>query len=543
MESISERVLIDARGVGIEAMLLESISEAVFALDGAWRFRYVNHRAAEMLQRPVEDLVGRVVWDAMPDAVGSDLHHALQPVMDEHRRASGETYSRIVRGWVQYDAYPTDDGIVLLLRDITARHRAEHAAQLLADAGVLLASSLDMHETLDHLAAIVVPRLASVCVVDLVQDGELERVVTRAEAAEYERELRELRERVPIASLPTHPVHGVVATGEAFLATPITPEIVQAAGGAQHAAALQRVGWTSIMILPLIARGRTVGAMSLGTLGDRRMFDDEDQRLARELALRAAIAVDTARLFAEAQAMRAEAEAANHAKAEFLATISHELRTPLTAIRGFTELVLEGVGGPLSGEQEDHLRRVSAASDHLLVLVDEVLGFARLQAGRAEVRVRPCTLDEVVDSALNLVRPMLDRKALVLERRTPPGDFRLLTDVDKLRQILANLLSNAVKFTERGSVTLEGTGDANSVRLTVRDTGPGIAASALDSIFEPFRQVDQSLTRRVGGAGLGLAVARRLAELLGGSLAVESTVGAGSAFTVRLPRRYHPPCA
>ena len=541
MESISDRVVIDARGLAIESMLLESITDAIIAVDGAWRFRFLNHRAAELLHRSPDDLMGSVVWDAFPETVESELRRALQPVMDEHRRASGEAYSRAARTWVQYDAYPIDDGLALLLRDVTERRRVEDAAQLLADAGTLLAASLDVHETLEHLAALVVPRLASVCVVDLLQDDELTRVATRAEDEEYERELRALRERVPIASLETHPVHRVVATGEPFVAAPITAETVREAGGDQHAPALQRTGWTSIMILPLVARGRTVGAMSLGTLGDRPLFDDRDLRLARELSLRAAMAVDTARLFAEAQAMRAEAEAANHSKAEFLATISHELRTPLTAIRGFTELVLEGVGGPLSAEQEDHLRRVSAASDHLLVLVDEVLGFARLQAGRAEVRVRPCTLDEIVDSALNLVRPMLDRKTLALERRTPAGDLRLLTDVDKVRQILANLLSNAIKFTDRGSVTLEATADANSVRFVVRDTGPGIAAGALDSIFEPFRQVDQSLTRRVGGAGLGLAVARRLAELLGGSLAVESTVGAGSAVTVRLPRRYHPP--
>jgi signal transduction histidine kinase len=364
-------------------------------------------------------------------------------------------------------------------------------------------------------------------------------VVTRAEDPEYEAELRALHERVPGVSAASHPLLRVIADGEVFVASPLAPDSVQMTGGDGHGP-LPGTAWTSVMILPLVARGRTVGAMALGTLGDRRLFDEQDLQLARELAQRAAVAVDTARLFAEAQAMRAEAEAANHAKAEFLATISHELRTPLTAIRGFTELVLEGVGGPLSTEQEDHLRRVSAASDHLLVLVDEVLGFARLQAGRAEVRVRPCMLDEIVDGALNLVRPMLDRKPLVLERRTPPSELRMLTDVDKVRQILANLLSNAVKFTERGTVTLEATGDENLVQFIVRDTGPGIAASALDSIFEPFRQVDQSLTRRVGGAGLGLAVARRLAELLGGSLGVESTIGAGSVFIVRLPRRYSP---
>ena len=303
---------------------------------------------------------------------------------------------------------------------------------------------------------------------------------------------------------------------------------------------MRAVGFTSMLIVPLTARGHTLGALTMGTRPDRRMFDAADMALAADLAQRAALAVDNAMLFADAQAMRHEAEAANQAKAEFLATMSHELRTPLTAIRGFLELVLDRVAGPLTADQEDHLRRVNGASEHLLVLVEEVLGFARLQAGRAEVRVRPVMLDELVDGAVNLVRPMLDRKGLALRRRTPPDEVRLLTDADKVRQILVNLLSNAVKFTDRGEIGVEAVLEGDQVCLAVSDTGTGIPVEQLGIIFEPFRQGDQSLTRRAGGAGLGLAVAARLAELLGGAITVSSVPGAGSVFRLRLPRRHQP---
>jgi len=258
------------------------------------------------------------------------------------------------------------------------------------------------------------------------------------------------------------------------------------------------------------------------------MLNEQLQENATELELQAD----------ELESARAEAEAANRAKTEFLATMSHELRTPLNAIGGYADLLLEGVRGVLSPEQRGDVERIKRSGQHLLGLINDILNFAKLEAGRIEFRVADTPVAPLLGSLEDLVRPQIDRKSLTFVAASPSGTVLVRADEEKVRQILLNLVTNAVKFTDSGGlVAVECDADATSVRISVRDTGRGIPAEHLDRIFDPFVQIDRELTpKSQQGVGLGLSISRELARGMGGSLAVVSALGEGTTFTLTLPR-------
>jgi signal transduction histidine kinase len=241
----------------------------------------------------------------------------------------------------------------------------------------------------------------------------------------------------------------------------------------------------------------------------------------------------------ESERLRAEADEANRAKSNFLAVMSHELRTPLNAIAGYVQLVEMGIHGPVTDAQHEALARVDRSQRHLLRLINDVLNLARIEAGRVDYAVDDVPLSEVLDAVLPLVEPQMAEKGLALETRVPP-ELALRADGDKVQQIMINLLGNALKFTPAGgrvSVTAEPDPDRPmAVLVHVRDTGIGIPPEQLSSVFEPFVQVDTSRIRRTEGSGLGLAISRDLARGMGGDLRATSALGAGSTFTLCLPR-------
>jgi signal transduction histidine kinase len=315
-----------------------------------------------------------------------------------------------------------------------------------------------------------------------------------------------------------------------------------------HAAEGMRVG----LGVPLSLFGETFGAL---VVGYRREYPlaPRDTRLALTLAGHAAVAISNARLHRELADRSRELERAyeelrwsSQAKERFFASLSHELRTPLNAILGYQSLLLDGVAGEVPGQQRSFMERAHRATQNLLHLVNDVLDLSKIEAGKMELVLRPVSLREVVEDAFASVQPLADQKGLRFRVPSPAGLPALNTDGDRVRQILVNLFSNAVKFTDEGEVTVavslpQADGDGPSadggpprwLEIRVTDTGPGIAAENRERIFHEFEQVVGPGGR--GGTGLGLPISRKLARLLGGDLLVESALGVGSTFILRLP--------
>jgi PAS domain S-box-containing protein len=235
---------------------------------------------------------------------------------------------------------------------------------------------------------------------------------------------------------------------------------------------------------------------------------------------------------------REAAEEANRVKSDFLATMSHELRTPLNAIAGYAELLEVGVHGPLTDGQRESINRIQRSQRHLMGLINDVLNFAKLEAGRVEYDITDVVVIDAVDALEPLIAPQLRAKQLRFERTACADDLVVRADWDRLQQILVNLISNAIRFTPAGgTVTLECESRGPNGIITVADTGIGIPADRLEDVFAPFVQLDRRLYAPHEGTGLGLAISRDLARAMGGDLTAESSVGAGSTFILELPRR------
>jgi signal transduction histidine kinase len=257
---------------------------------------------------------------------------------------------------------------------------------------------------------------------------------------------------------------------------------------------------------------------------------ERDAALTRELYERID---DSEQLCEQAHPM---ADAADQAKSGFLATVSHELRTPLTALTGYSELLADEILGPLTPLQRDTIERMRAVMHHLTVMIDEILTFSSLKAGRERVLLTSVSPARVMRAAASVVEPLARKKGIEFLVQADDAVPPLQSDEDKIVQILVNLTGNAVKFTDIGKVQLTLTDLGDQVHFIVADTGIGIAKDDLTRLFQPFSQMDTSLTRRHGGNGLGLYISRRLAVLLGGRVEVESAPEVGSIFTLILPR-------
>ncbi|HEY9747912.1 MAG TPA: ATP-binding protein, partial [Allocoleopsis sp.] len=407
---------------------------------------------------------------------------------------------------------------------------AEQRSTFLAEASAVLASSLDYEATLVSLARLAVPYLADLCVIDMMKDGQSLRPLTVAHIDPVKEDLaRQLQQCYPLRLSHLRPVLQVLQTGQSQLLTEISEAaIATSTDDLDYLRLIRSLHLKSVMIVPLIAAGRTIGVISFAISESERCYQSVDLTLAEDLARRAALAVDNARLYQEAQD-------ANRMKDEFLATLSHELRTPLNSILGWSRLL-----GSRKFDETTTARALETIERNAksqAQLIEDILDVSRIIQGKLQLQVRPVALLGVIEAAMDAVRPAAEAKGICLESHLNQGTARVLGDPDRLQQIIWNLLSNAIKFTPRGGrveISLEPTD--TWIQIQVTDTGQGIHPEFLPHVFDRFRQADSTSTRSHGGLGLGLAIVRHLVELQGGTVSAASPgENQGATFTVKLP--------
>ncbi len=517
--------------------IIDRLADGIVIVGRDGLVRFANPAAVELFGRSAHELQGEEF--GFPTLAGETTE------IDVVRRG-GQTAAAELRAveteWEGEPAY------LVSLRDVTDRRLAEerrrqaeadqaarrHAeaearrARFLSNVSAVLSASLDYHATLATLAQLAVPELADWCVIDVrEEDGRMARIAAAHANPDLGPLLALLREEFPLRGDDAAPATQAMRTGKpVYVPRPTEAWMESVTSGPEHAALLRALGVRSVMAVPLLARGESVGAITL-VCADRQ-YTRNDLATAEDFAQRAALSISNARLFAAAQE-------ASRAKSEFLAVMSHELRTPLNAVLGYADLLQAGIGGEVSDRQRQHLARIKECARHLEGIIDEILAFSRMEAGTETVRFRRMDLRDVVRQAAALLHPLARQKELDFEVKLPDQPAIVDTDPEKVQQILRNLVSNAVKFTDDGGVRIEGVRDHTHHLLRVVDTGIGIAPEHHGQVFDPFWQVEQHSRREVGGTGLGLSVARRLAELLGGRLTLESAPGRGSTFTLALP--------
>jgi PAS domain S-box-containing protein len=517
---------------------IESTTDGLLVVDRAGKITSYNRRFVDMWHIPENVLAGREDEEVIGTIVDQLRNPVafLERVTALYNEPDAESFDILEfndgRVFERYSRPQRINGEfvgrVWSFRDTTDRVHVERRQRLMAEASSLLASSLDYRETLQGVAELLVPAFADWCQVDVLEDDGYIHQVAAARASPVDA-ADEHALRVPAPTL-----EGVLArvmrTGEPLLISEVSDAFLRHIdAGDERGRRLKAAGPRSLLVVPLAARQRTIGVCTLAiTTGTARRFSAVELRIMQELAHRAALAIDNARLYESALL-------ANRTKSDFLAVMSHELRTPLTAIMGYAELLADEITGPVSPRQKGQLERILGSAQHLLELIEEILSFARIEAGRETVRLAPVDARLLVQEVAILIEPSATKKRLRLEVRPPPRHTTIQSDPGKVRQILINLLSNAIKFTEHGEVGVSGRLEEDRMVFAVWDTGIGIAPHHLDHIFDPFWQVEQPSTRHIGGTGLGLSVTRHLARLLGGDVSIDSRPGQGSTFTVWLP--------
>lgn len=562
-----------------ESIVVGLAAQAAIAIDNARLFDIARReraqaKASEERYRFLAEQVPQIVWTAKPDGyldyfnrrwyeyTGKTFEETegwawqavvhpddLEMCLDRWATSieTGEDYNIEVRmrrasdgdyRWHLGRAVPLRDEEGTIIKwfgtstDIDDQKRSEESLRFLAEASAVLSSSLNYETTLTSMAQLSVPRIADYCAVDILNEqGQIERLAVAHFDSKKVELVKELQLRYPPDASRPGPFAEVLQTGQSKLISEIPDSLlVTLARDQEHLRIVRKLKPRSFMVVPLVARGRTLGAISFVSAESGHRYDEDDLALAEDLARRAALAIDNARLYMETQE-------ASRLKDDFLATVSHELRTPLNAILGWSRMLRTN---RFDAETASHaLETIERNARAQAQLIEDLLDVSRIITGKLRLDIRPVEPVAVINAAIDAVRPAADAKHVRIEAVLDPRAGVVSGDPDRLQQVLWNLLSNAIKFTPKdGSVQIRLERVNSHVEITVGDTGQGITPEFLPFVFDRFRQAGSTLTRAHGGLGLGLAIVRHLVEMHGGTVRAESEgENRGATFTVTLPLR------
>lgn len=523
---------------------LQSIGDAVISTDAAGRVTFLNPIAerltgwtsAEATGRPLPE-VFRIVNEQTRRMVENPAERALREgvivglanhtilLARDGRETAIDDSAAPIR-----DSVGTVIGAVLVFRDVAERRKTEQTAKFLAEAGNALAAVADFDTMLRRVARLAIPYFADWVTIDLLEaDGTLRRVAvdhadpSKVAAAE---ELHRLYPPDPDAS---RGIWRILKSGESELAMEITDELLRDAFRDEELVRRVRaLGLTSYIGVPILIRGTAGGVITFACAESGRNYDPSDLAVAEDLASRAAVALENARLYGELQT-------ADRRKDQFLAILAHELRNPLAPIfNGLHVLRLAGGSGQAA---EQTCTMMERQLSQMARLVDDLLDVSRINSDKLELRCETVELAAVLQSAVETSRPQIEARGHELTVAIPARSIYLDADFVRLAQVFSNLLNNAARYTERGGrVSLTVECREGEAIVSVRDTGIGIPPDMLDSVFELFMQLDRAVERRQGGLGIGLMLVKRLVEMHGGAVEARSEgAGRGSEFVVRLP--------
>jgi PAS domain S-box-containing protein len=438
-------------------------------------------------------------------------------------------------------------GRVWSFRDVTARRRAEEQGRalereqaaraeaensqkrtaLLAEASRVLSSSFDYQTTLAALVRLAVPTLADYCALDILEgETEFKRIGEAHVDPTKSSLIRQVGTFPRSALTAQHPLIRVMTTGYPVLEAEVTPAFIRASfAEPSQRQMVEALGPRSFICVPLVSSGKILGALTLVTSGSGRRYDEADLSLAADMARRAAIVVEHARLFHEA-------EQATRARDDVLAVVAHDLRNPLNTVTMAISLMLENT--PVERTQERRqVEIVRRAADRMNRMIQDLLDVKRMESGRLGIELQPEDVDVIINDMIEMLRPLAVGSSIVLESSVAEGLPPVLADSARIQQVLSNLVGNAVKFTPReGRITVCAEQVGSEIRFGVIDTGPGIPPEQVPHIFGQFWQASPSDRR---GIGLGLAIAKGIVEAHKGTIWVESHVGLGSTFYFTLP--------
>jgi signal transduction histidine kinase/CheY-like chemotaxis protein len=459
--------------------------------------------------------------------------HALEQQIEERVRT--ETALRRARDQLELRVRERTAGLAeanqALRAEIAEREQAERALRFLAEASSLLAESIEYEERLSHVAQIAVPVIADWCVIDVLEEsGQLRRVAVAAVDQAKEMLAHEFQQRYPFDPKAPHGVPNVLRTRRTELCTEVTNEmLIASARDSQHLELLRAAGLTSFITVPLEARGRVLGALTIAMSESDRCYKSADLPLAEDLAHRIAAAIDNARLYRTAQD-------SIHMRDVFLSVAAHELRTPLTSLLGYTQLVERRArhASTISDRDRQALRIVSDQATRLSKMVTSLLDISRLQLGQLSIEPMQLDLGALAARLVEEARPLLLQHSIEYIGTGTPA--LISGDELRLEQALQNLIQNAVKYSpDGGAITVRVARDATYASVAVTDSGIGIPPEALPQLFQRFYRAPNVDPQHISGLGVGLYVVKEIVELHGGTADVSSEVGAGSTFTLSIP--------